>query len=260
MYLADYHVHSTCSPDGHQTMAQAAEAAVRQGLRELCITDHVDTIQWGTQTPRDDFDWAESRRQFHEAQALWGDRITLRRGAELGEAQLSFDRADRLLAGEELDFVIGSVHLSGKKFDNMDLYYIEKGSEAYYDSVIDSYLDDVLTLARWGRFQVLGHLTLPLRYINEHHGEHMTFRRHMDRVEEIFRTMIPKGLGIECKVGLLQRPERVVITALAAIASGATGNLWWLAGGMLVIAVLANLTACWRIAHCHKVLNAGKKQ
>lgn len=71
MYLADYHVHSTCSPDGRQTMAQAAEAAVRQGLRELCITDHVDTIHWGTLAPRDDFDWAESRRQFHEAQALW---------------------------------------------------------------------------------------------------------------------------------------------------------------------------------------------
>ena len=71
MYLADYHVHSTCSPDGRQTMAQAAEAAVRQGLRELCITDHVDTIHWGTLAPRDDFDWEESRRQFHEAQALW---------------------------------------------------------------------------------------------------------------------------------------------------------------------------------------------
>ena len=81
------------------------------------------------------------------AQALWEARIPLGRGAELGEAQLSFDRADRLLAGEELDFVIGSVHLSGKKFANMDLYYIEKGSEAYYDSVIDSYLDDVLALA-----------------------------------------------------------------------------------------------------------------
>ena len=106
----------------------------------------------------------------------------------------------------ELDFVIGSVHLSGKKFANMDLYYIEKGSEAYYDSVIDSYLDDVLTLARWGRFQVLGHLTLPLRYINEHHGEHMTFRRHMDRVEEIFRTIIPQGVGIECNTNRGNEP------------------------------------------------------
>ena len=25
MYLADYHVHSTCSQDGRQTMAQAAQ-------------------------------------------------------------------------------------------------------------------------------------------------------------------------------------------------------------------------------------------
>lgn len=127
-------------------------------------------------------------------------------GGGAGEAQLSFDRADRLLAGEELDFVIGSVHLSGKKFANMDLYYIEKGSEAYYDSVIGSYLDDVLALAQWGRFQVLGHLTLPLRYINEHHGEHMTFRRHMDRVEEIFRTIIPQGVGIECNTNRGNEP------------------------------------------------------
>ena len=29
MYLADYHVHSTCSQDGRQTMAQAAQAVER---------------------------------------------------------------------------------------------------------------------------------------------------------------------------------------------------------------------------------------
>ena len=64
----------------------------------------------------------------------------------------------------------------------------------------------VLELARWGQFQVLGHLTLPLRYINEHHGEHMTFRRHMDRVEEVLRTVIPKGVGIECNTNRGNEP------------------------------------------------------
>lgn len=64
-----------------------------------------------------------------------------------------------------------------------------------------------------------------------------------------------EGLDIECKVGLMQRPERVVVTAVVAIVSGITGNLWWLAGGMILIAVLANLTAFWRVAHCYKVLN-----
>ena len=43
------------------TMSQAAEAAVRAGLDEICITDHVDTIYWGTNAPRDSFDWEASR-------------------------------------------------------------------------------------------------------------------------------------------------------------------------------------------------------
>ncbi len=63
-----------------------------------------------------------------------------------------------------------------------------------------------------------------------------------------------EGLGIECKVGLMQRPERVVVTAVTAILTGVTANIWWLAGGMIVIAVLANVTAFWRIAHCHKIM------
>ena len=64
-----------------------------------------------------------------------------------------------------------------------------------------------------------------------------------------------EGLRIECKVGLLQRPERVVITAVVAMVSGCTGQLWWLAAGMVVIAVLANLTAIWRIVHCYRQLS-----
>ena len=67
-----------------------------------------------------------------------------------------------------------------------------------------------------------------------------------------------EGLDIECKVGLMQRPERVVVTAVTAILTGITGNLWWLAGGMILIAVLANITAFWRVAHCYKVMEAGK--
>ena len=41
MYLADYHVHSTCSQDGRQTMAQAAQAAVDAGLDELLSLIHI---------------------------------------------------------------------------------------------------------------------------------------------------------------------------------------------------------------------------
>ena len=68
-----------------------------------------------------------------------------------------------------------------------------------------------------------------------------------------------EGLGIECKVGFMQRPERVVVTALTAILTGVSGSLWWLAGGMILIAVLANITAFWRVAYCYGNLNARDK-
>lgn len=68
-----------------------------------------------------------------------------------------------------------------------------------------------------------------------------------------------EGLDIECKVGLMQRPERVVVTAVTAMLTGITGNMWWLAGGMILIAVLANITAFWRIWHCYIVMQKMKK-
>lgn len=68
-----------------------------------------------------------------------------------------------------------------------------------------------------------------------------------------------EGLDIECKVGLMQRPERVVLTALGAIFCGIFDNLWILVVPMIIIAVLANITAFWRIAHCYKVLTKEEK-
>ena len=63
-----------------------------------------------------------------------------------------------------------------------------------------------------------------------------------------------EGLDIECKVGLMQRPERVVLTALGAILCGVCGDLLWLAVLIAVVALLANITAFWRVRHCYKEL------
>ena len=156
-------------------MAQMAEAAVDHGLQEICVTDHLDTIEWGTYAPRTDFPWPEALRQIEEARRLWG-----------------------VTAAPGLDFVIGSVHMASPRYGNMDLYYLPKADIDYYQGLIADYLGDVLTLARWGKFQVLGHLTLPLRYIRNNAGLTMDFSAHMDAVEEIFRCIIPRGIGIEC--------------------------------------------------------------
>ena len=147
MYLADYHVHSSCSPDGHVTMAELAREGIARGLDELCFTDHVDTIEWGsTQLRTDSFDWAKAQQQYADAVAQYGQRIQLKLGAELGEAYLSFDCAARLMQdAPPLDFIIGSVHMTRDENGWFDLFYIDGDrDDAYYHAVIDAYLEEEL--------------------------------------------------------------------------------------------------------------------
>lgn len=65
-----------------------------------------------------------------------------------------------------------------------------------------------------------------------------------------------EGLGVECKVGVMQRPERVVAAGVGALLSGIAASEWPLVVAMALIALLANITAFWRIAHCYKQLKA----
>ena len=63
-----------------------------------------------------------------------------------------------------------------------------------------------------------------------------------------------EGLGIDVKVGFMQRPERVVVSAVGMILCWVCNSLWALAIPLMLIALLANITAFWRIAYCYKQL------
>lgn len=68
-----------------------------------------------------------------------------------------------------------------------------------------------------------------------------------------------EGLGIECKVGFMQRPERVVITALGAILCGIVNHLLLLVISVAFVAVFSNITAISRMNHCRKILQEQDK-
>lgn len=56
-----------------------------------------------------------------------------------------------------------------------------------------------------------------------------------------------EGLGVDCDVGLMQRPERVVLIGAAALFFGEQGQGIVLKGVLIVLAVLTNFTAAQRI-------------
>ena len=198
MYLADYHTHSRISPDAGRSMAEMAEAAVAAGLDEICFTDHMEPVEWGVTTPRKSFPWREMEEEFAAAQAAAGDRIVLRLGIELGDVPWAQGNAERLLAqAPPLDFIIGSIHMLSEKYGGMDLYFFDPRDEAEARAGMADYLGQVHRLAAWGQFSVLGHLTLPVRYLNENRGFHLTFDGFEEEIRDILRTLIQKGVGIE---------------------------------------------------------------
>lgn len=116
---------------------------------------------------------------------------------ELGDAPWDEALCERLLsAAPPLDFVIGSVHTLSPAM-GCDLFHFTPADEAEARRGIADYLELVRKTVLWGRFSVLGHLTLPLRYLNENQGFSLTFDGFEAEVAEIFRLLIDRGLGIE---------------------------------------------------------------
>ena len=198
MYLADYHTHSCVSPDASFHMLDMARAAQAAGLDEICFTDHFEPFDQRTSVPQESFDWAAQTAEFASASAQWDGPVKLRLGLELGDALLDYPRTERLLKGRpEHDFVIGSVHMLSEKFERMDISRRDEPDEAACYAEIEDYLELLLQMARWGKFNVLGHLTLPLRYMNERRGFHVSMDQYGAELEDVLRALLENGCGIE---------------------------------------------------------------
>lgn len=149
----------------------------------------------------------------------------------------------------------GGVILFAGLFDMMDGRLARMGNMsskfgALWDSTLDRY-SELFTLFGVAMYLILNGWII---------SGIVTFFAMVGSVMVSYVRARAEGLGIECKVGLMQRPERVVLTSLGAILCGIFDNIWFLVVPIIIIAILANITAFWRIGHCYKVLNKSEKK
>ena len=149
----------------------------------------------------------------------------------------------------------GGIVLFAGLFDMMDGRVARVGKMsstfgALYDSVLDRYSELVTLFGIFYYLMLQGYLW----------GSIITFIALIGSLMVSYVRARAEGLGLECKVGFMQRPERVVLTALGAMFCGIFGDctlfdpMLILIVPMAVIAILANLTAFARLAHCYKLL------
>lgn len=156
----------------------------------------------------------------------------------------------------------GLVLILSSLFDMLDGQVARTGNMqstfgAMYDSVLDRY-SELVTLGGISYMLMAGGYLV---------GAIITFAALVGSIMVSYVRARAEGLGIECKVGFMQRPERVVVTCVGAIACGVYGcvtnqpafdPMLILIVAMGIIAVFANITAFARISHCRKALERNK--
>lgn len=193
--LFDSHSHSENSPDGEHSITYMAETAINKGLLGLAITDHCE-IQ--------DFDERDYDKRIllsaigtAMSKSAFGRRLILAFGVEI--AQISFDRkkAEELLAHHRFDFVIGSLHgLVNEGFDYYEADYTALSPQKLYDYNI-KYYEEMAEMVRWGNLDVLGHLSLPLRYPKIKAGIDVDLTLYKEPIDEVLKLAAQNGKGIE---------------------------------------------------------------
>ncbi|MDE6088389.1 MAG: histidinol-phosphatase HisJ family protein, partial [Oscillospiraceae bacterium] len=217
------HTHTNFSPDSDAEGSKMYIRAKELGLKVWAITDHVELCRYYPQEfyqtePRNEedfFDYAsifeDSVFRNHRVQSFFVNhekqyKDTLFRrlikdlifcnGIELGEPNADFQLAERLYQDQRLDFVIASLH---ELPDRLDFYFLDYQQENIRD-LLEQYFEILLEITKHDCYDVLGHLTYPVRYLAEAGLEHAiasNIRHNRDCIAEILKSVIQNGKGIE---------------------------------------------------------------
>lgn len=203
MYLCDIHSHSQISPDCDVPLAEMARAALEAGLREFCVSDHHDLLDYDG-FPAAPFDWAAAKEQYRQVKRSLGDRLTLRLGLELGSAPYDPEAARAALAqgGEELDFVLGSLHNWIGMEGGIDLGFSDyHGNEPLARRAVEHSLEQTWALVTQypDCYDSLAHIIYPLRYICRD-GVEMSLADYEEQVRRIFSEVARTGHALEVNV------------------------------------------------------------
>lgn len=206
MIIADYHVHSDFSSDSRAPMELMIEKGIKEGLKILCFTDHMD-YDYPPYSPDYTFvfDPEAYVKKIAELKSRYGKDIELLTGIELGLQPHISERLMNLMDSYTFDFVIGSSHVA----DNMDPYYDEYWENRSVRDGIIRYFESIIENCRsFQGFDVYGHIDYIVRYLpgqrNRTEKLDYSYTEYADIIDEVLKTIISYGKGIEINTGALK--------------------------------------------------------
>ena len=198
--LVDLHAHTISSPDGHDTIETMATRADELGIDILGITDHCDAMAtrpylgfFSEDMGCPEFHEDEMRKRFWDARENGKHRVKLLYGIELGEPNLRPQETREVLARNNFDVVLGSVHTFIKDCepDRIDF------AETHPNEVVRYYLRELYDTVKLGGIDVLCHLDYPLRYLPAYPEFAQSLKPFEAEIRAILKLAAQKGIAME---------------------------------------------------------------
>lgn len=190
----DYHLHTLHSSDGRQSMQELCESMVRQGVQEICLTEHIDP---GHTWPEMDvppiwdvwFQEIQSMRQQFPT-------LTIRAGVEIGDNPACRQQIQQQVAAWDFDFRLLSLHLvNGMDCYENPQYFSGKTRDQAYREYAEAKAESVL---KWTEFDSVAHIGYVAKY-SAYTGEErpLRYKDAPDAFDAILRHIIDHDKCLE---------------------------------------------------------------
>lgn len=200
--IVDLHVHTDNSFDGNHSATFFCEKAEFLELRAIAFTDHCEVDQF-----RDDSSYEKRIFQaFFEAskvRSAFRGKILVLNGIELGQPVYDVEIADKIVNRYDYDLILGSVHnLRGQE----DFYFMKNLSLDEAEKLLNEYFNEIIELLKWGNFDVLAHLTYPLRYFYSQSNIDIDLNKFRKQIDEILLLTAKSEKALEINTAALRQP------------------------------------------------------
>lgn len=190
--MFDYHLHTRYSFDSQADPLDMVRAAVQKGLKEICITDHMDIAPVGT-TYIPPLDFAAYEAAFSRIESA-NPPIPVRRGIELGVTLESIEVFRRIPKEHTFDYILCSQHFIGKDDPYDRVYFLDKTQKEAYQL----YLEETLTtLEAFSDYDAIGHIGYATKYYAGILPNRLDYGDHREVIDAILQLAIRQDKALE---------------------------------------------------------------
>ena len=195
--IADMHTHSEYSHDSVCPIEDMCLAQIEKGTNVMAITDHADIFDYCN------YDiYTPIKKAYETVTKLnekYRDKMVLLSGVEISEGFWFGEQSKKMRELCDYDVIIGSVHCVRYKdltiaYSKIDFSGLSQ-KEVY--AYLDAYFDDVLAMLETEEFDILAHLTCPLRYITGKYKIEVDLKQYKEKINKILRIIIEKEIALE---------------------------------------------------------------